>query len=39
MSMLGDTMRLNQMSAAARSVAKPDAAVQIVEEIEVVATA
>ncbi len=39
MSMLGDTMQMNQMSAAARSVAKPDAAVQIVEEIEVVATA
>ena len=36
MSLLGDKLRLNHMSTAARSVAKPDAAVQIVEEIEVI---
>tara|TARA_Y100000590_G_scaffold170142_1_gene194714 strand:+ start:1579 stop:2670 length:1092 start_codon:yes stop_codon:yes gene_type:complete len=35
MGLLSDKSRLNHMSIAARSVAKPDAAVQIVEEIEV----
>lgn len=39
MSLIGDKSRLDKMSAAALSVAEPDAAVQIVEEIEVIIAA